>query len=75
MRPSPSRLLADAAGIAMDLESEVTSELTAVPFTDLAAMAGEVWPQIEPDYLACLLDGRYRPGRSSSCICSDRCQT
>ncbi len=46
----------------MDLESEVTSELTAVPFTDLAAMAGEVWPEIEPDYLACLLDGGYIGG-------------
>jgi dTDP-4-amino-4,6-dideoxygalactose transaminase len=38
--------------------------LTAVPFTDLAAMAAEVWPQIEQDYLACLLDGAYIGGPS-----------
>jgi dTDP-4-amino-4,6-dideoxygalactose transaminase len=38
------------------------SELTAVPFTDLAAMAGEVWPEVEKDYLACLLDGAYIGG-------------
>jgi dTDP-4-amino-4,6-dideoxygalactose transaminase len=30
-----------------------------VPFTNLAAMAGEVWPSIERDYLACLLGGAY----------------
>jgi dTDP-4-amino-4,6-dideoxygalactose transaminase len=36
--------------------------LTSVPFTDLAAMAGEVWPEIERDYLACLLDGAYIGG-------------
>ena len=46
----------------MDSQSEVTSELTRVPFTDLAAMAGEVWPEIEQDYLACLLDGAYIGG-------------
>lgn len=34
-----------------------------VPFTDLAAMADEVWPAIETDYLACLRDGRYVGGR------------
>jgi dTDP-4-amino-4,6-dideoxygalactose transaminase len=36
--------------------------MTPVPFTDLAAMAREVWPEIEPDYLACLLEGRYIGG-------------
>ena len=36
--------------------------MTPVPFTDLAAMAREVWPEIEPDYLACLLDGAYIGG-------------
>jgi dTDP-4-amino-4,6-dideoxygalactose transaminase len=36
--------------------------LTAVPFTDLAAMAGQVWPEIEHEYLACLLDGAYIGG-------------
>ncbi len=36
--------------------------MTRVPFTDLAAMAGEVWPEIEPDYLACLLGGTYTGG-------------
>ncbi len=33
-----------------------------VPFTDLAAMAREVWPSIESDYLACLLGGGYIGG-------------
>jgi dTDP-4-amino-4,6-dideoxygalactose transaminase len=42
--------------------SEVTSELITVPLTDLAAMTGEVWPEIEQDYLACLLDGAYIGG-------------
>ena len=45
-------------------ESEVASGMTPVPFTDLAAMASEVWPEIEPDYLACLL-GRKVHRRSS----------
>jgi dTDP-4-amino-4,6-dideoxygalactose transaminase len=46
----------------MDRGSEVTSELTAVPFTDLPAMTGEVWPEIASDYLACLLGGGYIGG-------------
>ena len=46
----------------MDLGSEVTSELTVVPFTDLAAMAREVWPEIAPGYLARLLGGAYIGG-------------
>jgi dTDP-4-amino-4,6-dideoxygalactose transaminase len=54
--------LADAAAIEMDHRCAVTSELTAVPFIDLAAMAGEVWPEIEREYLACLLDGTYIGG-------------
>ena len=35
-----------------------------VPFTDLGVMAGEVWPEIEQEYLACLLERRlhWRPG-------------
>jgi len=33
-----------------------------VPFTDLPAMAGEVWPEIAPDYLACLLGGAFVGG-------------
>jgi dTDP-4-amino-4,6-dideoxygalactose transaminase len=33
-----------------------------VPFTDLAAMAREVWPSIESDYLSCLLGGGYIGG-------------
>jgi dTDP-4-amino-4,6-dideoxygalactose transaminase len=36
--------------------------MTPVPFTNLAAMAGEVWPSIERDYLACLLGGIYIAG-------------
>jgi len=54
--------LGDVAAIAMSQRSAVTSELTAVPFTDLAAMAGEVWPEIEREYLACVLDGGYIGG-------------
>jgi len=46
----------------MDRGSEVTNELAVVPFTDLSAMAGEVWPEIASDYLACLLDGGYIGG-------------
>jgi dTDP-4-amino-4,6-dideoxygalactose transaminase len=34
-----------------------------VPFTDLAAMADEVWPSIESDYLACLHGASYIGGR------------
>jgi dTDP-4-amino-4,6-dideoxygalactose transaminase len=33
-----------------------------VPFTDLGVMAGEVWPEIEQEYRACLLDGGYIGG-------------
>ena len=33
-----------------------------VPFTDVAAMAGDVWPAIEADYLTCLLGGTYTGG-------------
>lgn len=40
----------------------VTGDSTAVPFTDLAAMAAEVWPEIEREYLACMLDGTYIGG-------------
>ena len=36
--------------------------MTPVPFTDLAAMASEVWPDVERDYLTCLLDGAYIGG-------------
>ena len=36
--------------------------MTSVPFTDVAAMAGEVWPDVERPYLACLLDGAYIGG-------------
>ena len=46
----------------MTLDSLVTRETTPVPFTDLGAMAGEVWPEIQQDYLACLLDGSYVGG-------------
>jgi dTDP-4-amino-4,6-dideoxygalactose transaminase len=36
--------------------------MSAVPFTDLAAMAREVWPAIEADYMACLLDADFVGG-------------
>ena len=36
--------------------------MTPVPFTDLATMAGEVWPDVERAYLTCLLDGTYIGG-------------
>src|SRR5216683_2721901 len=35
---------------------------TAVPFTDLSAMAAEIWPSIETGYLQCLLGARYIGG-------------
>jgi dTDP-4-amino-4,6-dideoxygalactose transaminase len=34
----------------------------AVPFTDLRAMAGEVWPEIEQEFVSSLLDGAYIGG-------------
>jgi dTDP-4-amino-4,6-dideoxygalactose transaminase len=46
----------------MNLESAVIRDITAVPFTDLRAMTGEVWPEIEREYLECLLDGVYVGG-------------
>jgi dTDP-4-amino-4,6-dideoxygalactose transaminase len=46
----------------MNLESAVARDLTSVPFVDLRAMAGEVWPEIEQEYVACLLDGAYIGG-------------
>ena len=49
----------------MSPDSAVTREITAVPFTDLGVMAGEVWPEIEQEYLSCLLDGAYMGGRRS----------
>jgi dTDP-4-amino-4,6-dideoxygalactose transaminase len=36
--------------------------MSAVPFTDLAAMAREVWPSVEADYMACLLNADYVGG-------------
>src|SRR5690242_1844741 len=36
--------------------------MSPVPFTDLAAMASEVWPDVEQAYVACLLDGGYIGG-------------
>jgi dTDP-4-amino-4,6-dideoxygalactose transaminase len=36
--------------------------VTTVPFTDLAAMTREIWPSIEPDYMACLLGAGYIGG-------------
>lgn len=54
--------MADVAGLPMTRDSAVTRGPATVPFTDLGAMAGEVWPEIEQDYLACLLDGAYIGG-------------
>ena len=51
--------MADTAAIP---PPRVTGESIAVPFTDLAAMAAEVWPEIEREYLTCLLDGAYIGG-------------
>jgi dTDP-4-amino-4,6-dideoxygalactose transaminase len=36
--------------------------MASIPFTDLAAMTSEVWPDVERAYLACLLDGAYIGG-------------
>jgi dTDP-4-amino-4,6-dideoxygalactose transaminase len=33
-----------------------------IPFTDLAAITGDVWPAIERDYMECLLGGGYIGG-------------
>jgi dTDP-4-amino-4,6-dideoxygalactose transaminase len=46
----------------MNLEGGLTRDLTSVPFTDLRAMAREVWPEVEQEYVACLLDGAYIGG-------------
>jgi dTDP-4-amino-4,6-dideoxygalactose transaminase len=46
----------------MTPESAAIRGPATVPFTDLGAMAGEVWPEIEQDYVACLLDGAYIGG-------------
>ena len=54
--------MTDLAGAPMNMESAVAGDSTSVPFVDLRAMAGEVWPQIEQDYVACLLDGAYIGG-------------
>ena len=54
--------MTDVAGTPMNPESAVARDLIAVPFTDLRAMAGEVWPEIEQEYVSCLLDGAYIGG-------------
>jgi dTDP-4-amino-4,6-dideoxygalactose transaminase len=54
--------LADVADTPANQESAVTGDMTAVPFTELSTMTGEVWPEIEQEYLACLLDGGYIGG-------------
>jgi dTDP-4-amino-4,6-dideoxygalactose transaminase len=36
--------------------------MNTVPFTDLGAMAGEIWPSIETGFLACLRDANYIGG-------------
>jgi dTDP-4-amino-4,6-dideoxygalactose transaminase len=46
----------------MNLDGLAARETIPVPFTDLGAMASEVWPEIQQDYLACLLDGAYIGG-------------
>jgi dTDP-4-amino-4,6-dideoxygalactose transaminase len=50
------------AGVPIDRDGAAGREPTTVPFTDVGAMAGEIWPEIERDYLACLLDGAYIGG-------------
>jgi dTDP-4-amino-4,6-dideoxygalactose transaminase len=46
----------------VNLESAATRDVTGVPFTELSTMASEVWPEIEQEYVACLLDGGYIGG-------------
>ena len=36
--------------------------MSAIPFTDLAAMSQEIWPAIEADYMACLLNADFVAG-------------
>jgi dTDP-4-amino-4,6-dideoxygalactose transaminase len=38
--------------------------MTTVPFTDVAAMTGDVWPTIETAYMDCLLSGKYIGGQA-----------
>lgn len=42
--------------------ADVTSTPGAIPFTDLRAMTSEVWPEVEQEYVASLLDGAYIGG-------------
>jgi dTDP-4-amino-4,6-dideoxygalactose transaminase len=42
--------------------NETPGQVSQVPFTDLAAMAAEVWPAVQTDYLASLLGGGYIGG-------------
>jgi len=44
------------------LTDTAPTKTIAVPFTDLAAMTGEVWPSIEKAYLDCLLSAKYIGG-------------
>ena len=42
--------------------------MSIVPFTNLGAMARQVWPSIAADYMASLLDGRYVGGPPVECF-------
>jgi dTDP-4-amino-4,6-dideoxygalactose transaminase len=54
--------LVDVSGTPADLKGAVARDMTVVPFTELSTMAGEVWPEIEQEFLACMLDGGYIGG-------------
>ena len=54
--------MVDVSGTPVELKGAVTRDMTVVPFTELSTMASEVWPEIEQEYLACLLDGGYIGG-------------
>jgi dTDP-4-amino-4,6-dideoxygalactose transaminase len=45
-----------------DQHRRVADEVAFVPFTDLAAMASEIWPDVERSYLTSLLGGTYIGG-------------
>jgi dTDP-4-amino-4,6-dideoxygalactose transaminase len=44
------------------LTDTAPTKMMAVPFTDLAAMTGDVWPAVKTAYMDCLLSGKFIGG-------------
>ena len=53
---------ADAPVPTVPASEDFMRPTTTVPFTDLGAMAREVWPAVEPRFVAALLEGHYIGG-------------